>query len=57
VVDTKTGVMSKSSERVMIAIFDDSETAVKALQIKHTHFTLGIPGSNHAKCILSLLNL
>ena len=53
--ETKTGVIPKTGERVMIAVFDSADNAMKALQFKHPHFVLSIPGNNHAKFILSLL--
>ncbi len=55
VTETKTGVMPKNGERIMVAIFEDSDRAMNALQIKHAKFVLSIPGNNHAKFILSLL--
>ncbi len=55
VTETKAGVMPKNGERVMVAVFEDSESAMNALQIKHAMFVLSIPGNNHAKFILSLL--
>ena len=54
--ETKSGVMSKTGERVMIAVFENSESAVKALQVKHPHFVLSIPRNNHARFILTLLH-
>lgn len=53
--EAKVGIMPKNGERIMIAIFEDPDSATKALQVKNPHFTLSIPGNNHAKFILSLL--
>lgn len=47
--------MNKSGEEVVIAIFSNEETAIQALQTKHSFFSLSIPRNNHAKFILSLL--
>lgn len=54
-VDIKTGKMAKTGEEVVVAIFNSEETAVQALKMKHSVFTLSIPRNNHAKFILSML--
>lgn len=54
-VELKTGKMVKTGEEVVVAIFSNEETAMQALQIKHSLFSLSIPRNNHAKFILSLL--
>lgn len=54
-VELKTGKMTKTGEEVVVAIFSNEETAMQALQIKHSFFSLSIPRNNHAKFILSLL--
>ncbi len=53
--ETKSGVLPKNGDRIIAAIFEDADCAMKALQVKHPHFVLSIPGNNHAKFILSLL--
>ena len=55
--DFKAGRLSKTGEEVLVAVFSSPETAIKALHIKHPHFTLSIPRNNHAKFILSLLQV
>lgn len=56
-VDMKFGKMNKTGEEVVVAIFNSEETAMQALKIKHSVFTLSIPRNNHAKFILNLLQL
>lgn len=53
----KFGKMNKTGEEVVVAIFNSEETAMQALKIKHSVFTLSIPRNNHAKFILNLLQL
>ena len=55
--DFKGGVVPRTGEDVMVTIFDSPESAIKALQFKHPHYTLSIPRNNHAKFILSLLQV
>jgi hypothetical protein len=55
--DIKTGKMAKTGEEVVVAIFNDEDTAVQALKQKHSDFTLSIPRNNHAKFILTMLQL
>lgn len=53
--DVKGGRIPRTGEEVTVAIFEYAETAMKALQFKHPHFTLSIPRNDHARFILSLL--
>lgn len=55
--DVKTGKMAKTGEEVVVAIFSDEESAMQALKMKHSDFTLSIPRNNHAKFILNMLQL
>lgn len=55
--DIKTGKMAKTGEEVVVAIFSNEETAVQALKMKHSGFTLSIPRNHHAKFILNMLQL
>lgn len=55
--DVKTGKMNKTGEEVVVAVFSNEETAMQALQMKHSLFSLSIPRNNHAKFILNLLQI
>ncbi len=55
--DVKGGRIPRTGEEVMVAIFESADTAMKALHFKHPHFALSIPRNNHAKFILTVLQM
>lgn len=55
--EIKSGIFPKNGNKIMVAIFEDADNAMKALQVQHPDFVLSIPGNNHAKFILSLLDM